>query len=56
MENKLNSRLGKMILGMLVVMFTTSAYAACTTTTQCSGGVCSEITICTTMPKLGPLG
>jgi hypothetical protein len=52
MKKKLNSKLGKMILGMLVVMFTTSAYAACTTTTQCSGGVCAEITICITVPTI----
>ena len=57
MEKKLNNKLGKMILGSLIVMITTSAYAStkCETTVQCSGGVCSEISICTTIPELPPI-
>lgn len=55
MEKKLNNKLGKVILSMLVVMFATSVYAACETKTECSGDVCSEVTICTTIPPGPPV-
>jgi hypothetical protein len=52
MEKKLNKKIGQVIFGILVVMVTTSAYAACTTHRTCANGSCSDVTICTTMPSL----
>jgi len=52
MNNKLSNNLGKIIIGVAVVIITTSAFAKplickTSTTRQCSGGVCSDITITT---------
>ena len=55
MKKILNKKFGKVILGMTVIIVTTSAYAGCTTSRQCAGGTCANITICTTIPALRPM-